>query len=251
MSRYRGETDSKKVSRVCVWSQHLRVLGRDFFDTPHAFLASRVAGDAETLLTMGVPALNIWAVDKDETEVNHLLKQNPDWRVFDLKVENVIEQHAVTSPIAPHGVRSVYLDFCGNLQGMAQPIRRVLAPLSANSVVSITLFLGREQTSLDEAREALLLRQIQEYTPHRVTLVQSVHYQSSSGKPMETWTFALGNIPSRSKMRFDLAGVDVSTLAASPSAIQAMWEEEKLRAERRSLGAVKANQSRRQPVVSV
>jgi hypothetical protein len=246
MSSYHGETDSKKVSRAVVWWQHQRRLGPKWFLTPHVFLSSRVAGDARTLRLMGVTDPNIWAVEKDGDEYRALLlEQDPTFRVETDPIEQILEKYARSERI-----KSVYLDYCGNIETTlnGKSTRRVLAQLSDDSVVSVTLSLAREIHPLEEDRENLLLRGLRKFTPHKVTLLQSVHYKSGGHLPMETWTFALGQVPSRSKMRFDLkpnTAAVLSALAKSPETIRAMWEEEMMRAERRSLGAAKANKSRR------
>jgi len=234
---YRGETEAKKVTRAFVWWQHRRFLKRSFLRTPHVFLASRIAGDIDTLHDLKVPKGSIWAVERDPGQYRVLLGQRLKSRVFPQNVETVMERYASTDKI-----RSVYLDYCGNLIGMAKTTKRVISQLSEGSVVSITLFLGRE-LKLKEDRETALLRQVREATKHRVTLLQSIRYRSTDdklGSMMCTWTFAIGGHPSRSKMRFDLTQELPSTEVDAAT----MWKQAKDLAAKRSRAAVKANITR-------
>ena len=238
---YKGETPGKAVARDLVWMQHQRLLGARVFKTsPHIFLASRIAGDVQVLRDMGVPPSHIWAVEKDRAQYEPLLerREKEGFKLFPQKVESVIYGHTNSD------LRSVYLDFCGNLQGTASTIRRVAPCLPADSVLTVTLFLGREHDR-PENREAALLRGVQKSAHHGATLVQSILYSSITegnlkGSPMGTWTFYLGHLPSRSKMRFDLHGVK----NLSPDAVDSLWLEQVKRAEARSKGATQANITR-------
>lgn len=244
---YKGEYPSKMLTRSFVWRQHQRLLKRAFKTTPHVFLASRVAGDVDTLRDLGVPGHNIWAVEKDREQYEPLLERykREGFRLFPQKVETLMSARAAE-------VRSVYLDYCGNLQGTARTTRRVVATLPEGSAVSVTLFLGREHERPGD-REAGLLQQFRESTAHQVTLVQSISYLSYHsadgpfGTPMGTWTFYLGPLMSRSKMRFDLysnTNAEIQGLASTPGAAAELWAAHLKRAEARCLAARKANQAR-------
>lgn len=234
---YRGETEAKKVTRLFVWWQHQTFLKAAFRRTPHVFLASRVAGDIDVLHDLKVPKESIWAVEKDPEQYRSLLRKNPASRVFAQNVATLIETYATSDQI-----RSVYLDYCGNLDGVAKTNQRVISELPRNSVVSITLFLGRER-GLRESRETVLLRQVRQATRHRVTLLQSIIYMSSDeesiGSVMGTWTFAIGGSPSRSKMRFDLIRTPLSEADAAST-----WQSSRALALKRSRAAIQANITR-------
>jgi hypothetical protein len=196
-----------------------------FKTTPHMFLASREAGDVNVLRELGVPVLNIYAVEKERGEFEHLFdrQEREGWRLFTQMVEAVLARHV------GKGIFSVFLDYCGNLDGTAETTRQVLALLPVNSVLTITLFLGREQIETGD-REAALFRFLREHTQHQVTLVQSVLYTSGDAtkkwSPMGSWTFYIGPLPSRAKMRFNLSAYpfnEVQRLAASPEAVTDLW----------------------------
>lgn len=243
---YKGETPSKSVTRVLVWQQHQHLLGAAFKTTPHTFLASRVGGDIATLREMGAPGTNIWAVEKEREEYRPLLERRKQegFRLFTRKIELVAASH-------PEGLRSVYLDYCGNLNGTAGTTRRIVTLMPRDSALSVTLFLGREHER-PENREAALLDQIRARTAHSVTVVQSVLYASSSegssfGSPMGTWTFYIGPSASRSKMRFDLRGLDhaaIKRLASTPNASADLWRAHLGQSLIRRRAAVKANGTR-------
>ena len=243
---YKGETPSKVVTRLMVWLQHERLLKPPAFKTtPHVFLASRVAGDVSTLLSMDVPRDNIWAVEKDHVQYQQLLerRKKEGFRLFPQKVETVVESRGVASSI-----RSTYLDYCGNLEGTANTTRRVVAQLPPHSVLSVTLFLGREHT-LSQNREVTLLRNIREHTPHAVTLVQSILYRSADedhkGAPMGTWTFYLGPCSSRSRMNFDLTRQSLEEMhALTANKVTTLWRAQVEKALNRSKAAKQANVTR-------
>jgi hypothetical protein len=244
---YKGETTSKSVARVLVWKQHAHLLPPGTFKaSPHVFLASRVAGDVATLSGMGVPSSHIWAVEKEREQYQHLLarRKREGFRLFPQKIETVMTSHTDAN------IRSVYLDYCGTVFGTASTTRRVVSLLPSCSVLSVTLFLGREHVRPGD-REAVLLRQVRDATVHQVTVVQSVLYASSPdgspfGSPMGTWTFYVGPSTSRSKMRFDLRGAntDVKRLATTSGAVADFWQAHLTRADVRCKAAVKANQTR-------
>lgn len=216
--RYRGETPGKGVSRWLIWWQHQRQLGARFYETPHAFLASRIVGDVRPLLAMGVPEDWIWAIDSDPIEFKYVIElaRAQGYSAFGDSVEIVTERFAGE-------ISSLYLDFCGNLQGSAKVLRRVLPTLPAECVVTVTLFLGREQYNVGD-REVALLRQMRVGAKHHVELVQSVAY--SSGSPMMTWTFYLGKHYAKGTMRFDLNCImpdKLAELADSEDATRALW----------------------------
>lgn len=225
--QYKGETPVKGVTRVLVWQQHRCLLAPIFKSSPHVFLASHVAGDVDILRDMGVSSDRIWAVEKDREQWQRLLerREREGWQLFPQKIEVVILRH----PNA--GIRSVYLDYCGNLEGTARPTHKVVGRLPTGSVVSVTLFLGREQHALPEDRETALLEHIRKATQHPVTLVQSILYISSSedrhGSPMGTWTFFIGAMAKRPVMRFDLrkhTPAEIESLA-TPGATVDLWHE--------------------------
>jgi len=244
---YKGETPAKSVNRNLVWFQHQRLLKPSVFAThPHVFLASRCAGDVNTLLAMGVPAENVWAVEKDHNEYRHLLdsQEKQKFTLYTEKVELVAQRF-------PSKLHSVYLDYCGNLEGTRRTTERVVSRLPARTALSVTLFLGREQNT-PEDREAALFQKIRQSTEHVVTLVQSVLYVSldttTYHSAMGTWTFYLGPWASRSKMKFNLTTYstkDLKQLSSDPVAVADLWKEKLLAAKVRSKAAVKANQTRR------
>ena len=241
---YRGETDSKRVARWLVWSCHQRLLGKYFVTNPNVFLASRIGGDIDTLLEMGVSPDCVWAVEfsREQCEPLFAKAKKKGFRVFLEKIQAVVERLAESESI-----RSVYLDYCGNLCGTRSSTQRVMVKMAPGSVVSITLFLGRELDGTVD-REAALIKQLRAATKHRVTLVQSIRYMSddeaSKGSAMQTWTFFIGDIPSRSKLRFDLTKLDVSTLAKSEKEVRKLWLMAKKVADVRSAAAVLANINR-------
>jgi hypothetical protein len=243
MAPYRGETAFKRITRVLVWQQHRHLLTpRGFKKTPHIFLASRFAGDVTTLKDMGVAGPNIWAVEKDEEQYVPLFDRCKleGFHVYPQKVETVIAGHPTSN------IRSVYLDYCGNLQGTRGTTRRVVSLLPAGSVLSVTLFLGRE-LERPEDRESALLRYIRQHTQHQTTVVQSILYPSNHQKdnkasPMGAWTLYLGPLASRAKMRFDLHQYSSSEVEAF-DAVE-LWHERKERSKSRSLAAVRANLTR-------
>jgi len=244
---YRGEYPSKEITREFVWLQHLNLLGSDKFKAvPHVFLASRIAGDVGTLQSMGVPALNIWAVEKDRRQYRPLLerRKKEGFRLFPQKIESFLGSHPE--------IQSVYLDYCGNLQGTSKVTRRVVSQLPKGSALSITLFLGREH-ECPEDREADLVQQVRESTRHPVTVVQSIFYLSFHnpdepfGVPMGTWSFFIGGRDSRSRMRFDLhefTHTEIKNLTTEPGKVRLLWQSRLKQAEVRRLAAIKANRSR-------
>lgn len=245
---YKGETPSKNVARILVWQQHLRLLKPATFKaTPHVFLASRVAGDVATLQDMGVPPKHIWAVEKDRGQYQQLLQRRKEegFCLFPEKVEAVMRKHTASN------IRSVYLDYCGNLDGTASTTRRVVARLPSHSALSVTLFLGREHEQ-PEDREVALLRSIRDQSPHQVTVVQSILYTSSyfdttKSSPMGTWTFYIGPMNSRARMRFNLnvySSDEVKQLSATPDAVTDLWLATLKRTKTRSKAAAKANVTR-------
>lgn len=246
-TQYRGETPAKTVTRVLVWRQHQRLLGRVFISTPHVFLASSVAGDVDTLRGMSVPMDKIWAVEKERAQYEGLLgRQGKEgfW-LFTEKVETVVERHTATTAL-----RSIYLDHCGTLPGTESTRRRVVSQLLPGSVLSVTLLLGREHEKAED-REAALLQSIKKHTRHKVTLVQSIHYtsisESSIGLAMGIWTFYIGAHESRTKMRFDLrqhSNDKLKELAASLRQILSIWGSCEELAEKRTQAAARANETR-------
>lgn len=241
---YKGETPSKSITRSFVWLQHGRLLKRRFKSTPHVFLASRIAGDVATLRGMMVPPAHIWAVENQRVEFEKLFDrcEREGFHLYTEKIESVVASNADAN------IRSVYLDYCGNLDGTAVTTRRVVAQLPAHSVLSVTLFLGRERAK-PESRENALLRLIREHTRHQVTVVQSVLYLSTTDdfkvSPMGTWTFYIGPASSQAKMRFDLHEYSCDDLRhLSADAVRVLWQGRLKLAENRSKGAVKANLTR-------
>lgn len=130
---------------------------------------------------------------------------------------------------------------------MSKPIRRVVSQIQEGSVLSITLFLGREHQAPAD-REATLIRHLREHAKAPVTLVQSVAYTSTSmtkGSNMKTWTFFIGARSSRSKIRFDLKDRDdLSQLSHSESKTRTFWLDGLDRAEKRIRAALQANVTR-------
>lgn len=245
---YRGETASKRVSRWLVWWMHRRLLEVSFQETPHVFLASRVGGDINTLMSMGVVSDQIWAVDKDRKQCVPLYHRmgRQGFRVFNRKVEDVVDDFSVSN-----GIRSVYLDFCGTLDGeMQATLQRVVPRMRAGSVVSVTFIRGREQLEIRN-REAFLLRLIQGASRHRVSLSQVITYMSNNsdgkGSPMATLTFYVGK-KATTVSRFDLTGhseLDLAQLAASKSTCRKLWAAECARAAKGRRAALKAWATRR------
>jgi hypothetical protein len=217
-----------------------------FETTPHVFLASRVAGDIATLRGMNVPPDRIWAVEADRDQCLPLFErqEREKFKLFCMKVETLVEGRPKVK------FRSTYLDFCGNLEGEAKVIRRVVPHLPRHSVLSVTLFLGREHDK-PEDREDALHALINKCTDQPVTVIQEILYVSSLGatkaSPMGTWTFYLGPPASKAKMRFNLHACrphEMQRLATTPSAINAIWQTQLKIAVNRSKGAVKANLTR-------
>lgn len=243
---YRGETSGKNVARRFIWWAHELLLGAASFrrKTPHVFLASRIAGDVGTLLMMGVLPDHVWAVDIDKAQCEYLwgLRDTKGVRVINRNVASVVEKHALSD-----NIRSVFLDYCGNIHGTKKTTQRVVAKLLPGSVVSITLMRGRETDGTTD-REGALKAMLQEASPYRVTLVQTVSYMSedgtSKGSAMETWTFYIGPLKSRSKTRFDLTKEDLVGLAASEKATRDLWEARHKQSAKRSQAAVQANITR-------
>lgn len=244
---FKGETPAKKVNRAFVWLQHRRLLKpRTFLNTPHVFLASRCAGDVDTLLGMKVPPENVWAVEKDRDEYEHLFERQ-DRQKFSLYTEKV----ELVAARFKSELRSVYLDYCGNLQGTKGTTARVVSRLPPRTALSVTVFLGREHNAPVD-REAALLQEIRAHTHHAVTLVQSVLYVSldsaTYSSPMGTWTFYLGPWPSRSKMQFDLTSYstgELKRLVSSQGLVSSLWEEKLAVCQIRSRAATQANITRR------
>lgn len=243
---YKGSTPGKDINRSLVWRQHLHLLGAHTFEaSPHVFLASRYAADVTTLFGMGVRPSNVWAVEKERDQYKHLLtrQKEEEFFLYTEKVEDLIQRQAV---------QSLYLDFCGNLEGTAKTTSNVVSRLPSHTALSITLFLGRELDK-PESREAALTKIVRQHAQHQVTLVQSVLYKSTlenvdHGSPMGTWTFYLGSCLSRSRMRFDLTKTtnrDLTSLLKSPEAVEDLWNKQRLVAKSRSDAAVRANVTRR------
>lgn len=223
---YKGESPGKAITRGLVWQRHKQLLGPAFTSSPHVFLASRIAGDIKALRDMGVPAANVWAVEKDREQYQQLFerRRKEGFRLFTEKIETTMTGHRDA------GVRSVYLDYCGNIHGTANTTRRVIALLPKGSVLSITLFLGREHHPIPKDRETALLTQLRDNTAHPVTLVQSIYYHSYSsetmGSPMGTWTFQIGpsTVPA---VRLDLRGHstgETRRLAETPAEVERLWQ---------------------------
>ena len=244
MHVYKGETLSKAAARQLIWWQHERLLGFIAFRrVPHVFLASRIAGDVEALRGMGVAPDKIWAVESDAVEYEQLFDRHKKekFRLFTRKVEEVLDDDNNKAEC----FQSVYLDFCGNIQGTARTRRRVVSKLPAGSVLSITNFLGRE-TEHVENRETALLADVRKHTLHPVSLVQSVSYTSTNdmkGSAMTTWTFVLGTTPSRGKIRFDLNPYKGSLLGVDE--VKEIWQSGVEASESRSLAACQANATRK------
>jgi hypothetical protein len=245
---YRGDNPSKVVARWLVWMQHRHLLGARFGSVDHVFLASAVAGDVNTLRALGVEPRRVWAVEKDREQYRQLFarRKAEGFRLFTCPIEDLVERCS-----APGRGNSIFLDLCGNIQGTAKTIARVIAQTRLGDVISITLFQGREQEPVGD-REAALLKLVRLHTKNPITLLQSVYYMSanegSKGSLMCVWTIFIGKGPSRSKMRFDLTGYDrevVMALASSDEAIRTLWSEHLSKAERRSQAAVLANVTRR------
>lgn len=207
---YKGETPVKGIVRELVWQEHLRLLGEAIFHAiPHLALASRVAGDVQTLLDMGVRPTHVCMVEKDPKECEPLRARQAleGFRLFTFKIEIAVVTGIIAAGFKPEDLRSVYLDYCGNIQGTRSTTRRVVERLPAGSVLSITVFLGREHVC-PEDREADLLQQVSSHTPHGVTLTQAILYTSSfagstQGTAMGTWTFFVGPLPPTEVARFD------------------------------------------------
>lgn len=226
MSTYRGDSPGKAVNREMVWLQHQAMLGDDFSQLPHVFLASKYACDIDMLSSMKVPLRNIWAVEKD-SEQYRSLRDKGNIKIYTMSIEEVSNKY-------PQHMRSVYLDFCGNLQGARKTINKVINNVPPNSVVSITLFKGREY-KMKGKREANLLKIIGESSKHPYHLVQKIAYKSttekSKGSLMQTWTIYFGSLEHSCGMKFDLTTIDKKVN------VQKLWQT----AKNRSYGAVKAN----------
>lgn len=242
---YRGETSSKTVTRSLVWWQHRRLLGSSFKVTPHVFLASRTGKDAEFLLDEGVNPKLVWAVENSRPEYLPLmaLRQKRGFVLHTRLIENVMGKHAEAADI-----RSLFLDYCGTVEGTRDTTQQAVSCMPRNSVVSVTVLRGRELSKSSESRERQLLGQLRSATPHRVTLTQTVRYVSESadtlGSSMETLTFFLGDTSGRGKLKFTLSREVVQGLE-SPHAIRALWEASVGRALRRRQAAIQANKTRR------
>lgn len=220
---YKGETPSKTVSRRLVWWQHERLLGPVFKSTPHIFLASE-GEDIDTLRHMGVTLGNIWAVDKNREAIAVVETRGSGFRAFDRKVETVVEDFA-----EKNNIQSVYLDYCGNIQGSRHSLRRVVSRLPTGSALSVTLFLGRELVA-PISREADLLSQVREHARFPVSLAQEVKYSSrneASISHMTTWTVFLGGPIGSNPMRFDLSTYsdkEIADLATSERKTRQVWQ---------------------------
>lgn len=185
---YRGDTPHKVKVRKMVWDQHKALLGDEFHRTPHVFLASQFAGDVGHLIGMGVDPDRVWAVENNHATVSALIpmQQRIGFRLFSQNVQDTLFHQK--------GIKSLYLDFCGHLKGRdtRNAIRESVAQLDQGSVVSITLFRGRE-SGVAKDREERLIKLLGQSTRHTVTLVQAVSYMSADshtkGSPMSTWTF--------------------------------------------------------------
>ena len=246
MSRgeYKGCTPGKALNRHLVWLQHLHQIGDSVFESsPHAFLASRYGGDIPILIGMGVQPHNVYAIEKEWSQYKHLIDRQEveGFSLYTEKVESVIRDNPV---------QSVYLDFCGNIQGMSEATAKVVKCLPSHTALSITLFIGREHGKVDD-REGVLLKLVRAHTKHQVTLVQSVSYRSSYGKDlgslMGTWTFYLGRSVCRAKMRFDLTKMSdghLNSIVSSPEGVKTFWSKQRSTAKNRSLGAFRANVAR-------
>lgn len=208
-SNHKGDTPGKRINRYLVWAQHQSLLQSRFLTVPHAFLASRHAGDIGCLDQFAVLRSQMWAVDKDPNQYRELGEKaaNLGFQLFTRPIEQVAANHPLSS---------VYLDYCGNLNGSRRSISQVVRHLPPHSVVSVTLFIGREQDKLDslEAREKPLRELMR--AKHGASLAQFVYYHSDDdgvhGSPMGTWTFYLGQLPSRGKMKFDLTRYELAEL---------------------------------------
>lgn len=209
--RYRGDTPNKIKARELTWRVHARVLQELFRQTPHVFLASKVGGDIQVLLDLHVEPDMIWAVDHDRDVVVVLLekrkKQKQPFRVFGLPIQTVFRG----SEAAKFTIRSVYLDLCGNLESKntRQAIQSVVKKLPPLSIISITLFRGRERVGERfKDREAALTQLVRSHSSHPVTLIQTIVYMSrdktTKGSPMEVWSFVIGAKTRHKVKRYNL-----------------------------------------------
>lgn len=267
---YKGNTLGKEVNRGLVWLCHQAFLPCDDL-TSHVFLGSRCVGDVQTLKELGIPSGRIWAVESDYREYRELYEsvKSGEFKLWTDDVVDVVGEHT----------RSVYLDFCGNLFGEGTTIRRVARRLSAGTVLSITLYLGREQQKC-ESREDLLLEILRSSTDLHVTLLQEIQY-ISEGEGMHptrmgTWTVLFTGKPHAIKpQRLDLTrdrptvswplakiresqhNKEIETMAreignsgykgsrkAHQAALKA-WETRRARAQKRRQAALKAWETRR------
>ncbi len=239
---YYGETPSKSIARRFVWWQHQNLLGPSFALTPHVFLASRVAGDVVDLRTLNVKPDNIWAVDVDPTACRALYpRMREGFRVFNKSVEVLLEN----PPRTRHPIRSVFLDFCGTMDGRSRTtIDRVLQRLPRGSALTITQIRGRERETIRN-RSRYMTDLVTSSTSQPTSLVQTVTYQSSQHAPMGIWTFYVGSpVPLRADFdisRYERAQIDDLTNMAK---CRAFWLAGS-KAKNAHEAALKANATRR------
>lgn len=244
-SAYRGETCSKAVARILMWSQHRRLLKDAFLTTNHLFLASHTGKDAEYLLAEGVSPKKVCAVECDHTQylplMGHMKKLG--YRLQTRRIEDVAEQNEMSEDR-----RSWFLDYCGTLEGTQITTRKVVACVPKNSVVSITVLRGRELSGSTKSRDQRLLKQLRKASPYQVSLIQTVTYISEDadtvGSAMVTFTFFIGDTSSKSKFSFNLTRSLVQEMS-DVSKIRSLWKHAVIKATKRRQAAVQANVTRR------
>jgi len=240
---YYGETPSKSIVRRFVWWQHQALLGKNFNKTPHVFLASRVAGDVGELRNLGIKPDDVWAVDADPQACRALYTRmdRECFRVFNKPVEILLEN----PPRTAHPIRSVFLDFCGTMDGRSKTtVDRVLKRLPVGSVVTITQMRGRERETIRN-RDRYMRALVEASAAHPVSLVQTIAYQSSKRSPMGVWTFYLGSpVPFVTKVDISRYTKTQVTGLTTEGACRSFWQAASKTSSPHE-AAVKANATRR------
>lgn len=157
---YRGESPSKKLTRLEFWNYvKTQLTDEQFIRGKKLVLASREAGDVSLLLGSGCDPKSIIAVDREESAVQAVRERFPNVPVFHGDVVDVARKHR-------HELVIAHLDLCSPLSRRSANLvlKSMLHGLRDRTLIGAAFMYGREgESTRDElSRERQEIQQLTE-----------------------------------------------------------------------------------------
>lgn len=172
---YLGDSDPKRIARLDFWETCRRVLGPRFFRMRLVGLASQEAGDAQTLLGLGVSPRNIILFEMRREAAEQARARVPQVQIV----------HGDIGQAARYGAQIgvAFFDFCGHpTDEKLATVKNVMGAMSDGAIVAWEFARGREQGRLAEALREMkkrLRQQIQDTAPATTRTVLYFHNDGS------------------------------------------------------------------------